>query len=103
MIALSQPSMTFNESSNIPSSSQLLVINNTGSQPLNWTLQSSATWLTADLTSGTVAAGGNALLNVQANSTGMTPGTYTATLVVSDSDPNTPVAPQTVTVSMTVS
>jgi hypothetical protein len=103
MIALSQPSLTFTQSSNVPSATQLLVINNTGSQPLNWTIQSSASWLTADLTSGTVAAGGNALLNVQANSTGMAPGTYTATLVVSDSDPNTPVAPQTVTVTMTVS
>jgi hypothetical protein len=103
MIALSQPGMTFNQSGNIPSSTQLLVINNTGSQPLNWTLQASASWLSADMTSGTVTIGGNALLNIEANSTGMTPGTYTATLVVSDSDPSTPVTPQTVTVTMTVS
>jgi hypothetical protein len=103
MIALSQSSMTFNQSSDIPSSSQLLTINNSGSQPLNWTLQSSASWLSADTSSGTIAVGGNALLNVQADTTGLTPGTYTATLVVSDSDPSSPVGPQTVTVTLTVS
>jgi hypothetical protein len=102
-IALSQSSMTYSQAAAIPTSTQLLIINNTGSQPLNWTVQSSAAWLTADVSSGTIVPGGNALLNVQADSTGLTPGTYTATLQVSDSDANTPVASQSVTVTMTVS
>ena len=103
IISLSTATMAFSLDSNIPESSQLLVITNTGSQVLNWTTQSSASWLTVDVPSGVLNPGASITIDVHANSASLTPGPYTATFEVSDSDSGTPVAPQTVTVNLTVS
>ncbi len=103
MISLSPSTMDFSGTAAIPISSQVLVITNSGSQPLDWTIQSSQPWLTADVTSGSIPAGQNTVVNMQADSTSLSPGTYSATLTVSDSDAGTTVAPQTVTVTLTVS
>lgn len=106
MINLSLNTMTFKNTSTITVASTMLVVSNTGSAPLNWDAQvspSSATWLSAPVTSGTIAPGDNAVIDVGCNSSGLSVGTYTATFVVSDSDPGTSVISQTVTVTLMVS
>jgi len=103
MISLSLTTMDFSQSSGSPSSEQLLTIGNIGSETLNWTAQSSASWLSATVLSGTVATNDQEVIDVQCDATGLSPGTYNGTLTISDSDPGTPVAPQTLTVTLTVS
>ena len=103
VISLSTGTMSFSQDSVVPESSQLLVITNSGTQTLNWAVQSSVPWLTADQTSGTLAPGATITIDVHCNSSGLTPGNYPATLTVSDSDSGTPVTPQTVTIALTVS
>lgn len=103
MIALSLTGMAFTQTGNSPSPAQLVTITNTGSQALNWTAQSSASWLSASVSNGSIAPGDSAVINVQIGTNPLGPGTYTATLTISDSDAGTPVAPQTLTVTLTVS
>jgi hypothetical protein len=102
MISLSLTTMDFSQSSSDPSSQQLLTITNIGTQPLDWAAQSSASWLSANITSGTTAPNDNEVIDVQCDATSLSPGTYTGTLTISDTDPNTPVAPQTLTVTLIV-
>ncbi len=103
MISLSMSTMSFSHDSTITESSQLLVITNTGSQTLNWVAQPSASWLSADVTSGTLAPGASATVDVHCNSSTLATGSFPATFVVSDSDSGTTVASQTVAVNLTVS
>ena len=103
LISLSLATMDFSQSSSAPSSAQLLTIGNVGSEALDWTAQSSASWLSVNVPSGTIAPGDNAVINVQCDASALSPGTYTATLTISDSDPQTPVAPQTLSVTLVVS
>lgn len=103
MISLSTSTMSFSHDSTITESSQLLVITNTGSQTLNWTAQSSTSWLSADVTSGALAPGTSATIDVHCDSSTLAAGTFSATFVISDSDAGTTVTPQTVTVNLTVS
>ena len=100
-ITLSTNALSFSQDNNITSSSQLLDISNSGSTTLNWTTQSSASWLTVDIPNGVLNPGKVAVVEVDCDSSALTPGTYTATLVVSDS--GTAVVSQTLTVSLVVS
>jgi len=103
MISLSMSTMSFSHDSTITESSQLLVITNTGTQTLNWATQPSASWLSADVTSGVLAPGASITIDVHCNSSTLAAGNFPATFVVSDSDAGTTVTPQTVTVNLTVS
>ena len=103
MISLSTNGMTFSLDSSITNASQLLVITNTGSQTLNWVVQSSATWLSSDVPSGTLDPGATISVDIHCDSTSLTAGNYSGTLTVSDSDTGTPVTAQVVTISLTVS
>ena len=100
VISVSSNNLTFN-STNTP---QLITITNTGSAPLNWTLsQPLPSWLSVDIPSGTLAPKETAFVNVASNSAGLRPGPpYTYTLVVSDTDTHTPVTPQKIQVTLTV-
>lgn len=109
---LDQPVMTLSDhafsltgSTAYPQMSSLLTIKNTGTQNLNWVLtpDSTAPWLTFDTMRGTVTPGSYAVVSVQGDSTQLTPGTYTATFTVSDSDSNTPVQAQKAQVTFVVS
>jgi hypothetical protein len=86
---------------------QSLVITNTGSAPLNWTVgqvgQPLPPWLSVDVTSGTLSPGGRETVKVTCDSTDLPVGNHTATLIVSDTDTGTPVVPQDVQVTLTVS
>ncbi len=105
-ISLSTTGLDFSNDSTLQSSSQLLVITNTGSSDLNWaiTIPSDATgWLSVDTSSGTLAPGESVVVDVTCDSSQLTTGSYTAALQVGDSDPGTPVTPQTVDITLTVS
>lgn len=103
-ITVTPSQIALSNTASTPDSSTILQITNSGTQTLNWvaTPQASAPWLSVDVSSGSLAPGASAIINVHANSSQLTAGTYTATLVISDSDPNTPVAPQTIQVTLTV-
>ena len=110
VITLDQSQMTFNHSvsQQINASTQQLMLTNTGSAPLNWSLNTSnpspIAWLAVDTTSGTnVPPGGAAFITVTCDSTNLSPGTFQATLTFRDTDAGTPVAPQTLTVTVIVS
>ncbi len=104
VITVAPSGLIFNNTSTFTHSSQSLIVGNTGSASLNWTIaQSAVPWLSVDTSSGAVAPGGSTVLNVYCDSTDMAPGTYTATLVISDSDAGTPVTPQSVSVTLVVS
>ena len=106
-ISNSVSNMSFDQSSQITKSTELLVITNTGSAVLNWALaqsgQSQAPWLSMDANPGSLGPSEAALVNVTCDSSQLSPGTYTATLKVIDTDSGTPVQPQYITVTLTVS
>jgi len=103
VISVSTTSLTFNSTSTIEAPAQLLTITNTGSAPLNWTLsQPLPSWLSVDIPGGALPPKATAFVNVASNSAGLSPGTYTYTLVVSDTDANTPATPQKIQVTLTV-
>jgi hypothetical protein len=107
-ITLSDNALSFTNASTTPDTSQLLTITNSGSADLNWTVTlnetaaTTITWLSVDVSSGTIAPGTHSVINVHCNSSQLSSGTYTATLTVGDSDPGTPVAPQTVQITLVV-
>ena len=91
-------------SSTVTNSTQQLQITNSGSATLNWTFlpQSLPAWLSVDTTSGTLPPGYIAFVNVACNNAALQAGSYTYTLVVSDTGAQTPVTPQNVQVTLTV-
>ena len=106
-ISNSVSNLSFAQSSQITKSTELVVITNTGSAVLNWALaqpgQSQALWLSVDTNTGSLGPREAALVNVTCDSSQLSPGTYTATLEVSDTDSGTPVQPQYISVTLTVS
>jgi hypothetical protein len=98
--------IAFDHNSTITISTQPLLITNTGSAPLNWTIQISNSspiqWLSVDNSGGTLVPSGLDFVNVMCDSTHLSPGIYTATLQVKDTA-GTPVTPQTIKVTVTVS
>jgi hypothetical protein len=105
VISLTTPSLEFEHRGVITDTSTLLIFSNSGSLPLHWSLAESAQvpWLSFDVTSGTLAAGGNAYINVRCLNGQLRPGTYTVTLTLRDTDPGTVVAPQSVPVTLIIS
>ncbi len=103
VISVSNSSLPFNHTGAITNSTQLLVITNSGSAPLNWTLsQPLPSWLSVDIPGGTLSPGTSTFVSVTCDSTGLPAGNYPYTLVVSDTDANTPVTPQNVAVTLAV-
>lgn len=105
VLSLSTNSITFNHNSNITDSFQWVTLYNTGSQPLDWQIQPSSpdtSWLTLSNPTGTVDSGSSMVADIECDSSTLSPGTYTAELVVSDTDANTPVPSQTIVVTLYV-
>jgi hypothetical protein len=106
VLSLNENAMSFSHPSNIPISTQTLIITDTGSATLNWSLTvsnpSPIAWISVDNTGSSLTAGTTDFVNVTVDSSHLSPGTYTATLHVQDTDAGTPVAPQTVVVTLTV-
>ncbi|HEX7737275.1 MAG TPA: choice-of-anchor D domain-containing protein [Ktedonobacteraceae bacterium] len=104
IIMLNASRLDFAHSASTTNSTALLIITDNGSLPLNWTLATSApaSWLSFDNTSGSLAPGKYIYVNVRCLSTSMKPGTYTATIIVKDSDAGSVAAPQSVTVTLVI-
>ncbi|MDD4050360.1 MAG: choice-of-anchor D domain-containing protein, partial [candidate division Zixibacteria bacterium] len=80
-IALAPSSFTFDALiDSVTPPSQTLTITNTGAGTLNWTASKAAAWLTLDPTSGS----GDGSVTVSVDITGLTAGTYTDTIIVTD-------------------
>lgn len=103
-ISVSSTQLAITNTATTSQTSTLLQISNTGSATLNWvaTPQATAAWLSVDVASGSIAPGQSEVINVQCNSSQLVSGTYAATLIISDSDAGTPVAAQTVHVTLIV-
>src|SRR5258708_5203303 len=101
VINVSSTTMTFTTTN----PTQSLVITNTGSALLNWTLlvQPLSPWLSVDITVGKLSPGESQTVKVTCDSTDLSVGNHTVTLVVSDTDTGTPVVPQDVQVIVKVS
>ncbi len=96
-IGVSPSSLTFaaNQGGANPAN-QSLSISNTGTGTLNWTASDNATWLTLSPGSGN----GNGTVTVSPNITGLTAGTYNATITVSGTGAtNSPTIPVTLTIT----
>jgi hypothetical protein len=102
-IGLSPTSLTFNavQGGSNPSS-QIVTVTNIGpaGSTLNWTATDDADWLSESPTGGSLASGASEPMTVSVNITGLTAGTYYATITVSD--PNATNDPQTVSVTLVV-
>lgn len=108
VISLDQNQLIFNHTSVIASSTQTIMLTDTGSAPLNWSVtinnSSPVAWLSIDNSGGNgLNPGGVEFINVTCDSTHLSPGTFTASLTLRDTDAGTPVAPQTVNVTVIVS
>ncbi len=87
LFTIGQPSLfvtptrlTFGASGqSIVSPPQEILINNTGTGTLNWSITQDCSWLTCTPTSGT----NNAIITVSTNPAGLAVGTYTATITIS--------------------
>ncbi|WP_395737609.1 YHYH protein [Prosthecobacter sp.] len=68
-------------------SSATYTITNTGNASMNWTAGKTATWLSLDTTSGTLAAGANATVtaNFNANANSLAAGAYSDTITFTNS------------------
>jgi hypothetical protein len=78
----------------VSTSTQLLLIENTGTGALNWSVSLDRAWLSCTPTTGT----GPGVVTVSVDPTGLTPGAYTGTLTVSAS--NAANSPQTAAVTL---
>jgi hypothetical protein len=76
--------------------SRSIVISNIGEGTLNWSAAADISWVNVNPSSGT----GGGVLTVSANTSGVSVGTYTGTITVSD--PNATNSPQTVSVLLIV-
>lgn len=75
--------LEFGKSQADSTASQMVVVSNTGQQPLNWTADTGGTnWLTLDMNAGTLQPGASQTINVQADTIKLAPGDYSATLTI---------------------
>jgi hypothetical protein len=90
-------------------STQQLTITNSGGGPLNWNILEDDTacdsptdipWLSVSPTGGVTFPLGGSLVDVTFDSTGLTPGDYTANLCVNSNDPGTPLVQVPVTLTV---
>src|SRR5262245_33606029 len=69
---------------------RVLTLSNTGRIDLTWSITPSAPWVAANPSSGTVAPGGSQAVTVTVDTTGLSPGVYTATLAVQNNSGRQP-------------
>lgn len=83
------------------SGSQTLYVWNSGSGRLNWSVGDDVDWLTLSPTSGT-STGGHDAVTVSVDTSGLSPGTYNATITITACCPNPTNSPQHVPVNLTI-
>lgn len=102
-ISLSPTSLTFSAvQGGANPAPQTVTITNSGplGSTLNWSATDDAAWLSLSPTSGSLASGASQPMTVSVDISGLGPGTYSATITVSD--PNATNSPQTVGVTLVV-
>ena len=98
-MSLSTTTLSYNTAVGVNPSSQSLVLTNMGGDGLTWAAGTpSQSWLTLGLNSGSDNAGGTSTIPFNVDITGLTSGSYTATVVITPSVGSA----QTVTVNLTV-
>ncbi len=96
---LSTTSLTFNATVGNNPAAQAIVVTNTGGDGLSWTVGTpSASWLTVTPTSGTDASGATSNVTFNVNTTGLTAGKYSATVVITPSAGSA----TTITITLTI-
>ena len=95
-IHLNKTKLNFCGLGGIWTSSQPVVVSNSGGGTLLWTAASNQSWLMAAPASGT----GTGILIVSVNASGLAAGTYPGTITVSDANASN--SPQTISVTLTV-
>jgi len=95
-IVLSSTELSFEACPGSVANSQTFSVSNSGCETLYWSVTDDAGWLACSPSSGT----NSGEVTVSVNSSGLTTGSYTGTITVSD--PNAFNSPQTVNVTLTV-
>ncbi len=95
-IELSRTQLYFGAYSSHTSSSQTFLISNSGGNTLNWSVSTNQSWLSCTPSSGT----NSSFVTVSVDPSGLSVGTYTDTITVSD--PNASNSPQNIIVTLTV-
>jgi hypothetical protein len=96
-ITINRSSLNFGaNNSGTTTNSQSLLISNSGSGTLNWSVTSNQAWLSCTPSSGTQTG----VVTVSVNPAGLSVGTYTGAITVSD--PNASNSPQSVSVTLQV-
>lgn len=96
-IGLNHLTLNFGASfSGIVTSPQTVLVSNTGSGTLNWNASGNVSWLSLNPSSGT----GDSLLAVSVNPAGLTAGSYSGTISITD--PNATNSPQTISVQLQI-
>ena len=96
VIHLNKTKLNFCGLGGIWTSSQPVIVSNSGGGTLVWTAASNQSWLTVAPASGT----GTGILIVSVNALGLAAGTYPGTITVSDANASN--SPQTISVTLTV-
>lgn len=71
-------------------SEDTLFISSTGTDAINWNIESQSSWLTTDPVNGNISAGDSASILIQYNTIGLVAGTYNDTLLLSSNDASQP-------------
>jgi hypothetical protein len=93
-IQLSRSHLDFGAVGSTSTNPQTFLIENTGTGTMNWSVSSSANWLTCSPTSGS----NSGVVTVSVNGSGLTKGTYYGTVTVSSSNANN--SPRTLSVTL---
>ncbi len=79
--------LSFSMAANQQPEYKAIILQNNGSQTLNWTASATTTnqgsWLRPDISGGTLASGAEGFVNARVDTTGLQPGTYQGTLTLS--------------------
>lgn len=105
VISVFTGNMEFDHTATFTDEGILAIFANTGDLPLNWSIAASpqVSWLSFDVSSGTLAPGDFGFVTVYCRSAGVKAGTYTVTLTIKDTAAHTVAAPRSFTVTLKVS
>jgi subtilisin family serine protease len=87
---------------NLPALPTTLSVVNTSTVPLNWSASEAAPWLLIAPISGTAVSGAPGVINVSANTTGMSTGIYNGNITVSSSTAGVIGSPKNVPVRLSI-
>jgi hypothetical protein len=92
-LVVAPPTLDFGMLQQGRKATQNLTLSNTGKQPLNWTAGTgTSNWVSLDTNSGTLQPGASQAIQVIADTSSLSPGSYSATLAITAGSENIPVA-----------